>query len=583
VRSALLLTLLLGCGRFGFDAHGTDGAIGDGATGDGAPAISLALPAGGDITFVAIDLTGPWYIVTRTGRAYRSDDHMSWIACGEHFVTRLTVGPGGALFAGGNDVARSTDHCATWQPVPTGRFTTDVGTDGTSVFALVDNGLRKLSGTMWTTVTTPLDGAGFKTFARAPASKYLIGTTNGLLHSDDGINWAAVAGLSSSNIVDVASSPTRLYAIATASGTSNGEIECSDGTGVTWTQRIGTGGISVAVDPTNDSHAFAAIYDNLLETTDAFTSTTLQERRGADMGEEVVNMVRFQADGAVVAAGDRGVFYAAPGTIAWEGRHTGLTAWNVHDELRTGGEVYVATSGGVLHAYDGEPFTHSFTGMMDNTENHAMAVTSDGTIISVGRHIWASSDHGATWSPLLLLPGTDGYRGYSIALAPAGRAFVGTATSVLVADPPYAAWQRHAASMVVDDLRLVGTRLWLAGDQGVKFSDDDAMTFQGVLTGLDAHTLAQLPDGRIIVGGDEGFAIEGSFTLQTQVTQIRKLLVVGTVIVAATDSGIYASHDGGATWIQGATKAATALLVDPGDGSLVVGTGGDGVYRAAIP
>lgn len=579
------LTALAGCGRLGFDATG---AQGDGSGSAGTP-IALELPAGGAIVHLALSpAAGPWYAITTDGAAYRSDDHQSWVPCGALVVTTIAARDSTTVYAGGTDVSVSTDACATWQPLPTGRFADGVGLSFNTVYALLDNGLRKLNGTTWSTITTPLDGAAFKELAAAAGSPYLIGTNAGLLHSADAVTWTSVAGLPSGQIADVATSPAHTYAISAASGMSNGVVSCSDGTATTWTTCYGVGGTSVAVDLTNPAHAFAAVYDNLVETTDGF-ATSMAERRGGAMGYEVVHEIRFEPDGSVVAAGDRGVFYAAAGTIAWQPRYDGLNAWTVRGFARAGSDIYIATDGGVLHAVVGEPYTHSFAGMGDNTQNNAIAVAPNGMVLSVGRDIWGSTDHGVTWATLVQLGVADSYRAYSL-LLDGGRAYVGTAASVFIADPPYTSWTAHAVNHTVFALLHTGTRLWAGTDMGLYTSDDDGASFQPVAAvSVECDSLAQLADGSIVVGTQTGTLIsDASRTTWTPHGPtnriVRHLLVSGDALVASGDAGVFASHDGGTTWAASAmTSRANAALLDAADGQLVVGTNGHGIVKTAIP
>jgi len=581
VRLALVL-VVAACGRLGFDAHTGDGAPPD--VPPGTP-LTLALPDGGEIDFINVSATHAWYAVSHVGAVFRSDDHVTWVPCGARFTTQVVALDNGVVFAGGADTAVSMDNCATWTELGAGRFTDGLTSYNSIIYALLDNSLRAWNGTTWTTIATPLDGARFKSMSVYAGSQFLIGTGNGLLHSPDAMTWTAVTSFSSDNIVDVATGPAHSYAISAANDTSTGEVACSDGTAQTWTACFAEGGTAVAADPTGDKHAFAAVYDNLLETQDGF-ATEQFDRRGGAMGFAAVHDLHFMANGALVATTDRGIYTAAPGTNDWQPAFTGLDAWTVNDIALAGDDVYIATTGGVLHGRRGQPYTHSFAGMGPNTINNAITVAPDGTVISVGRMIWTSTDRGATWSSTDV-GAADGYRAFC-AYLDGTRVWVGTGSTLYVADPPYTTWTGVSTGHRINALLRTGTRLWAASDTGLIASDDEGMTFQPVaMLTIYAESLALLPDGSLAVGTAMGLAISDPTrttfaTRSPAVTDIRRITLAGTALVVATPGGIYASHDQGVTWLKGLATPTNTVVYDV-DGQLVLGTDGAGLAKTAIP
>jgi hypothetical protein len=586
----VLVVALAACGRVGFDEGTTDGSA-------GGTRIGLELPAGGELDRISVAADGTWYAVSAIGDAYRSDDGMAWVRCGDAVVSNVIENLDGVVYAGGADVLLSTDRCATWQPTGIDRYTQAVAIHKTDVYALTDIGLRVRDGTTWVPVATPLDTARFNELASCENCPWVLGTNSGLMHSLDGVTWNVVPSsqLPTGNIIDVASSPTHTYAITSAGGASSGGVVCSDGSAGTWTSCYDDGGTAIAVDPTNDQHAFAAIYDGLLETHDAF-ATYDYDKRGGEMGAAIVHHMAFLPDGALVAATDRGAYYAAPGTTAWEARHTGLATWNINDIARTGDELYLATEGGVIHGVVGQSYTASFAGLADNTLVNAIAVTPDGTPLAVGRHVWTSADHGATWTMLFQLGLDDEYRAFTVTLA-GTRAYIGTYTQVYSADPPYQTWTPHTiagSDHHVTGLLVTGGELWATTTAGVFVSSDQGATFQAVgsLGGATYWSVAQLADGSLAVGTDsDGIWISDATRATWQHVgpanqKVNRIAIAAGAIIASTDNGIYASHDRGLSWSSDATTArrqTRTAFVDPADGQLVVGTIGRGLVKTSIP
>src|SRR5438132_798259 len=78
----------------------------------------------------------------------------------------MAVTSDNSVWMAGADVARSTDHCASWTETGNPRYTEYVYADGNTVYALTDQGLRTWSGTQWNVITTPLDGIRFNWMTR---------------------------------------------------------------------------------------------------------------------------------------------------------------------------------------------------------------------------------------------------------------------------------------------------------------------------------------------------------------------------------------------------------------------------------
>jgi hypothetical protein len=587
--AAIAFLALTSCGRIGFDA--TDG----GASGDadGSPAaVSTALPAGGAIHRLALAPDGTLYAHTQGGRIFRSDDQQSWTQCGVQDGRGIAVASDGSVWVAGNDVFVSTDRCATWQPTGIDRSASNVAAFGTDLYALVDIGVRKRAGTGWVAVPTPADGQAFRLFGGSVVSgRRVFGTLNGMVSSPDGVTWTYVPTVAPS-IQSVAVAPTRSYTISAGGG-----ITCSDGFATTWTTcNVGGNGAAIAVDPFDDQHVVAAVTDELGETTDGFATLALGKRGNGMKGMDETNIMEllYTPTGGLFAGGLRGVFFAPDATFNWQPRLTGLDAWQVLSIARAGTDVYLATSAGVLHSSAGADFTIDTVGQRYSTRTRAVAIAPDGTVLASGRSVWASRDQARTWTTLNVLDGSDVYFGFSIALA-GSRVYIGTATRVIRADPPWTTWTSHPVAgqnREVVALRIVDGALWAGTPTGLFVSTDEAASFQPVAgVAEDCLALEQLADGGLVVGTDFGTYISDPTrtTWQHQGPAsfiVKGLAIIDGAIVAAGFGGVFASRDRGVSWqpVAGTDGlSAISVIEDPGDGSLVIGTAGDGLVRARLP
>lgn len=588
-----VLLLLTACGRLGFDPSG-DGGSGDG---DGGVPISLVLPAGGTFDGIAVAPDGAWYASSSAAGAWRSDDHQTWTRCGAAKPTGMAVTTAGTVYAADTDVLASTDRCATWTPTAVGKFTYTVGADGNSLYALVDNGIRArvAGGSGWVAVPTPGDGNPFVTYA-ATANLRIFGTDGAglVVMPNAGGTTRVTAGLSSQFLGAVAASATRQYAITKADGvvSQTGGISCSVGSGgVTWTVCHPSGGSAIAVDPTDDQHVVAAPYDTLLQTTNAFGSVAFDKQQYA-MDEANVFDLQFTPSGEVLAATASGVYYAPDRNLVWEARMTGLSAWNVLGISRDGDDVYLATQGGVMRSANGDPFTLSTKCMVLSTRTENVTYAPDGSLIAPGRWLWRSIDRGATWSSLFDLDAVDGYFASSMAFD-GMRAFVGTDSRVLVADPPWTAWtprQIAGASRVVNHV-LVSDGLWAATASGLFVSHDQALTFEPVpgMPAINTRFITALPDGGLVIAVADGTWISDpartTWTHRGPVDLVVfKVAVIPDAIVAATDRGAMISRDRGASWslVPGSDEHRVRDAIYDA-GSLVIATRGDGLLRVPLP
>ena len=584
-RGVAVLLMLAGCGRIGFDAATND------SSNDGAgPGRSLVLPAGGQMKQVAIGPDGTWYALSDTGGAFRSTDAgATWMRCGEHIGGGIAVTSDNVVWIAGADVARSSDHCATWQNTGSPNRAENVFADGMNVYALCDIGLERWMGGSWQTITTPFDGARFFKMARG-SQRYFIATNVGMLISNNGSTWSSTqTGFGDLWIQDVVAGTTRTYAISLGAP---GGISCSDSTGATWSVCFPTGGFSLFVDPANDSRVLAGIYDDMAITTNAFGGVNLGVREAANMDHALIHGMTAAPDGSVVIASDRGLFQTTPpGALTTTPRNTGLDAWDIDRITVHGGDMILSTRGGPLYSQDGGPFAISTDGIMSNTSVFDAAVAPDGTLFVAGRDLYTSKDRGATYQLAYVGSVDDGYRFHSIAFD-GPRAIMGSQNRVLTSDPPYTTWTPHnvvAGNRDVIAIHPTPGRLLIGTTLGVYESMDNAASFQPV-TAIDAtraHDFLDLADGSVIVATSAGvWKSDASRTTWSRAgldgMYVDGLAASGTTLYAATSAGVYFMR--GTTWspVPGAeTLAASDLVVE--NGALIIGSDSRGLVRVPLP
>lgn len=578
---ACVLIVLLGCGRIGF------APTGDG--GDDAPdgsRISLELPAGGQMGWLAQAPDGAWYASSETGGSFRSDDHVTWTPCGARYSRGIAVAADNSVWAGGTQIGRSTDRCATWTNTNAPRFANNVQVAGGIVYGLLDNSLVRWNGTGWTNVPTPLDPTVYWSIASA-GGVWLAATEDGLLRSTDGMTWTTItAGVPNPPIRKVVLGATRGYLLANGGGPAG--IACTNNGGVTWSACDAFGGYTLLVDPMNDQRVLAGIYDDLIVTTDAFMAVTRQLRDDVGLDQASILDLLPAADGSIVLAGDRGVFASPPGsTLAFEPRMTGISAWDIDQMLRVGDDIYVATRGGVLHSTIGQPFTISTSGILWNTNIGGLAALPDGRVLLAGRNLNVTADRGTTWTEVLSLGVEDYY--FAPAMTVAGvRAYAGTKTRILVADPPYTTWTPllvAGATRQVNAVVVVDGTVYAGTEDGL-FAAPDGTSFT-MLWAETIRAITQLADGGLAIATADGVIMTDSqrTMLATpklvgrNVTRVRE---IDTTLVATTDTGVSYSRDRGVTWlpVPGAeTMPASDALFD---GELVLGANW-GLVRVPLP
>ncbi len=601
-RLAAVAAALTACGRIGFGERKPSDASPDAV---GSALFPLELPDGGSILQLAIAPDGTWYARSGGAGVFRSlDQGVSWTRCvtGPP-ATGIGVGSDNAVYLAGAPTRISTDGCDSFSELNTMRFSNNIGRSDAYTYALTDQGIERRDSGPWATVAT-VPGIAFGAFdARGGQIPLLLaGSRDGVYSSDLGGAWTRRAtGFATLDIRGVAVGVTKAYAITGAIAGSAGGISCGNADGSVWAPcPAGYGGTAIAVDPTNENHVIAAVYDNLAETTDGFTNMTIGRREMGGMPNAIVTDIDFTPAGDLVLSSVRGVFVAPAGTVPLQARNAGLYAWTPTRLVVDGDDMFVATDAGLARSLGGAPFAIDTPGIAQDVDFKDVVIAPNGDIFGTGRGVWRSADRGATWTSLYSLPPEDEYHAYSIELGANGRIYAGTPRRLVLSDPPYTSWTEvrilDAMAVRPDDLRVHAGSLWAATSMGLYVApiapdiSADVATFARVSQVEGAVTsIAALADGGLLVGTSTSvWTSDETRTLWTKrmTRSTRTVFVDGDVVLAATSVGVFASRDRGASWtlVPESDGLGTAgLAIDPGSRELIFGASGRGLVRAAIP
>ena len=168
--------------------------------------------------------------------------------------------------------------------------------------------------------------------------------------------------------------------------------------------------------------------------------------------------------------------------------------------------------------------------------------------------------------------------------------FVATATQIAYADAPWTSWTDVSLDGSPHDVRDVVTRpngvLIAAANDGVFQSADNGVTFTEI-PGAPPQSLSVVDGGDVLLLGtrDGLWSFDGTWNRVLDAVFVEDVLVQGDLWLAATIGGVRLSRDRGATWesVPGLDDRFPFHFAIDGDGSLLVGTKGSGLYRTAMP
>lgn len=595
-RSVVVAFALTACGRIGFGDSASADASADAI---GAPRFPLVLPDGGVISQLVIAPDGTWYARTPSSGLYRSTNQgVMWTPCvSGPPASGIGVGPDSALYATGTTTRISADRCDSFTNLGTSRYSNNAGAAGSFAYAMTDQGIERRDTGAWTTVLT-VPGIAFGAFdSRDGGSPALVaGSANGVYTSDAGASWTSrTTGFYTLAIRGVAVGAAKTYAITGATQSSSGGISCGNADGSVWTMCRAYGGTAIAVDPTDDDHVLAAIYDDFAETTDAFATPPSVARRGASgLSNAIINDIDFTEGGDAIVSTFRGVYVSPAGPLAFQPRNGGLYAWTPARVLVDGDDMFVATEAGLARSLGGAALAIDTPGIPQDVAFRDVAIAASGDILGVGRGIWRSTDRGATWSQIYSFPGTEGYHGFSIELDN-GRIYAGTDHRLTYADPPYSSWlvRDVEQDQQLGELLVVDGELWVGATMGLYVSaatDVGRDVFTRIAdVGGNVMSIAVLSTGGLLVGTTTGiYASDPTRTMWTSRSDAstRTVFTSGRIVLAATSQGVLASRDEGESWTKVPESdglGTRGLAIDPGSGEVIYGVAGRGLERAAIP
>jgi photosystem II stability/assembly factor-like uncharacterized protein len=216
-----------------------------------------------------------------------------------------------------------------------------------------------------------------------------------------------------------------------------------------------------------------------------------------------------------------------------------------------GGLLHVSADGGATWTVGNSPNGIWTSSVASSTGSHLYAV-------SYGDKMYMSTDNGATWT----------------ALSPAAASWEGVATS---SDGKHVvAVAQQAPLMLSDDFGATWRNVTMPDGTGANWWRNVAMSDNGSVIVAVAHTgIFRTTDGgatwsavTVSVGGtvvnDTWYRVKMSADGQT-------IAVVGNTFGGAPGTGVYVSHDGGATWTRAFDRVADYTYVGMSSDGQVIG------------
>jgi photosystem II stability/assembly factor-like uncharacterized protein len=483
------------------------------------------------------------------------------------------------LYAGTNNLFKSTNGGNTWSPINTGPTDTNV---------------RALA----------IDPS-------TPATIY-AGTYGVVFKSINGGNtWSTInTGLTNTNVMALAidpSTPSTIYA-----GTNGGGVFKSTNGGSTWSQA--TSGLtsltvsSIAIDPSTPATIYAGTYGGV------FKSTT-----GGDTWSRITTSTYVMAltidpsTPATIYAGTwgGGVWKSTNAGSTWSTINTGLTNTTVMAlaiDPFTPSTIYAGTSGGVFKSTNSGSTWSPIGAGLTNASVQALTIdpSTPATIYTgtYGGGVFKSTDSGNTWSP----KNTGLLASLVVSLAfdstHSSNLYSGTYSGVFRSTTGGSIWSpintgltNTYVQVLAIDPSTPATIFAGTNGGGVFKSTDGVNTWSPINTGLmnsNVQALAIDPStpANIYAGTNGGgvFKSTNSGDTWTQANSGLTSFIVNSLAVdpstpatiyAATNGGVFKSTNGGNTWSQiNTSKFVYALAIYPSNSATLYAGGSGGVFKS---
>jgi len=496
---------------------------------------------------------------------------------------------------------KSTDGGSTWTAI-SGAVAASLCADSGSTLLCYNRGLYVSSdgGNTWAKITTdlPVNRAG--------------GRTVHALVADGGNFYASVdAGF--------------IYANG-AFTISRGVYKSSDG-GSTWVA-VNTGmtdGTSLSFYTTSlAAGASGELYVTAIDSTSGVITIYRSTDGAANWSSVLTPPTPVQAllvSGSTVLAGmeDHGVTRSTDSGGTWAAANAGLTAVHVNALMsRANGDLLAATSDVdvAISSDDGANWNTASIG--DNTSGHrnsvSLAEDSSGTLYAPTSYraapgaltegkVFKSTDNGATWSAATW-PASTGTTGTALVFNNTDSTlYLGTGVGIYTSTDGAASWIHTGNNTSItapsDLLAAANGDIYITAT-GLSRSSDSGASWNIVSTGASLNAdIFQDRSGTLFAFGidlrkstDNGATWSSAISVLPVGGTANALLDdgAGTLYLAVSgattpsQSGIYASTDGGDSWIQnntGLDNLEVKSLALGSDGNVYAGTNGGGLYRMA--
>jgi hypothetical protein len=596
------LVVLVGCGRFGFDAVETTDA---GAGLPDAPEMvgvfrDQKLPPGGHVRALALQedfQLANYYVAYSGGRIFRVDNG-AWTECaplaGEPYD--IAVDDAGTLYATtkNDDLAYSADRCASFSVVTPPTLAFALSGAPTGVFTGGYDGVWSYTpGGTFTRVTSPFDGLAIFEIVYGSGGRVGV-SASGLFGVRIGTTWYTT-NIGANGSYRIIFDPTNANIVYSL--TESDIYRSTDG-GMTFTV-FKNGFYDVfGIDPANTQRFLAMAGGGLEQTLDAYANWQ-DDVRDAVTGKGWPSEIIFDpaGTGRVLMATETGVYTAADASLAWQRIDTGVDAWWVDAVAESSTAVYAGTSGVLFVSEAGGPWQQRNSINAQSSAIYGLTVssTSPDRVYATGDALELSPDRGATFSTVLPSSQTDGWSFYEAA-EQGTRLWAASYSRLTYSDNggPFTA-ANLGGSHLMHDLLVRGTDVIAASSDGVYWSIDNGVSFQQSNMGLldiDLRDgLVALPDSRIAIGNSDGaWATTARGATWTRIGfaghRVNDLLVTpSNAIVAAVDNGVFVSTNAGSTWteLDGLSTYRPWSLAIGQNNTLLVGTQGRGLFRTALP